>query len=300
MKLPTIQSLWIGNDLTNLEKLCIQSFLDNGHEFHLYTYGDIGGIPDGAVVKDGNEILSADKIFYCRDGRIGPFTDWFRYEMLDRFGGYWVDMDYVCLKPFDLPQDVVFCRDEGGSIHTAIIKFPVGHKVVKELAGICAATKHREKLRYGDFYHLLAPALRRHNLFGHALPVSTLFPLESLSMSHIFESGGGIGNGTFTTTAYGMHLANGLTRHIAKFQPKFSMDANFPADSVFELLKKKHNITPATNDEPLTHEEVATAFIDFRTSEVQGKETKKRKLKKKLGFMLIVVFLVGFGAGLVL
>ncbi len=42
--LPIIQSLWIGNPLSKLERLCIQSFIDHGHEFHLYTYATVGSL----------------------------------------------------------------------------------------------------------------------------------------------------------------------------------------------------------------------------------------------------------------
>ena len=41
-----IQSLWIGNTLSNVEKLCINSYIKNGHEFDLYTYGEIDNIPE--------------------------------------------------------------------------------------------------------------------------------------------------------------------------------------------------------------------------------------------------------------
>ena len=34
-----IQSLWIGDRLSVMERLCIQSFLDQGHQFHLYGEG---------------------------------------------------------------------------------------------------------------------------------------------------------------------------------------------------------------------------------------------------------------------
>ncbi|WP_424947946.1 hypothetical protein [Candidatus Spongiihabitans sp.] len=82
MTLPIIQSLWIGDECSQMERLCVQSYLDHGHEFHLYTYADIGGIPDGAVVKDGNEVLPRREIFRSHNGRLGPFSDWFRYELL--------------------------------------------------------------------------------------------------------------------------------------------------------------------------------------------------------------------------
>ncbi len=87
MRLPIIQSLWIGDDLTNVEKLCVQSFLNNGHEFHLYTYTDIGGIPSGAVVKDGTAILPSSEIFKYKGGSYAGFADWFRYALLAKLGG---------------------------------------------------------------------------------------------------------------------------------------------------------------------------------------------------------------------
>ena len=67
-----MQSLWIGPKLSNMEKLSMQSFIDNGHEYHLYTYGEVDGIPDGVIIKDGNEILdkSIKVVKSNRGGRI--------------------------------------------------------------------------------------------------------------------------------------------------------------------------------------------------------------------------------------
>jgi|ETNmetMinimDraft_26_1059896.scaffolds.fasta_scaffold323783_1 hypothetical protein len=43
-----IQGLWIGERLRLNERLSIKSFLDHGHEYHLYAYDSIEGVPDGA------------------------------------------------------------------------------------------------------------------------------------------------------------------------------------------------------------------------------------------------------------
>lgn len=289
--------MWISPTLTNLEKLSIKSFIDNGHEYHLYTYVDVQGIPTGAVIKDANEILPISKIFHCKDGRLSPFTDWFRYEMIYQNGGYWVDLDYVCLKPFDLKQEMVYCYDDGGAIWNAVLKFPKGNLIMREMADLCATTIKNTKpakIRYAQFYYPLTEILQRHNLFDKALPTSQFFPLETVPMTHIFESGGG-----YLNAAYGMHIANGLTRHIADFQPKFSTDANFPPDSVYETLKRKHNIAKAS-DIHITHAETAQAFINFRNHEIHKKDTKKSKLIKKAGLVLALVFLVGVVVGWVL
>ena len=108
MKLPVIQSLWIGDPLSKLEQLCIQSFLDNGHEFHLYVYTAIGNVPSGVIIKDGNEILPNQFIFRDDHGSVASFSDWFRYALLIMHGGFWVDMDMICIKPFAFSESFVF------------------------------------------------------------------------------------------------------------------------------------------------------------------------------------------------
>ena len=45
-----IQSLWIGDRLSVMERLCIQSFLDQGHQFHLYLYAPCDRVPAGATI----------------------------------------------------------------------------------------------------------------------------------------------------------------------------------------------------------------------------------------------------------
>ena len=51
-----IQSLWIGDQLTTMELLCVQSFLINGHNFDLYAYDHVEPIPNGARLLDARAI----------------------------------------------------------------------------------------------------------------------------------------------------------------------------------------------------------------------------------------------------
>ena len=97
----TIQGLWIGPELSVMEQLCISSFLAHGHEFHLYVYADVRNVPSGTVVRDGNDILHESFIFrYRENGSLAGFANYFRYDLLLRRGGWWVDLDVVCLRPF--------------------------------------------------------------------------------------------------------------------------------------------------------------------------------------------------------
>ena len=134
-----VKSLWIGGPLTNLERMCINSFIKNGHEFHLYVYDNVEGIPLGTVVKDGNEIINEREIFTYRDpqhnGSFSAFSNWFRYKLLLEKGGWWSDMDMICLKPLNFPNEHTFSSEFTGEgdkhITSGLIKAPIGSKVMK-------------------------------------------------------------------------------------------------------------------------------------------------------------------------
>src|SRR5262249_28020043 len=103
-----IQGLWIGAALSAMEYLSIESFLANGHEFHLFVYADVKNVPPGTVIRDGEEILPASAIFRYRDnGSYAGFANFFRYELLWQAGGWWVDLDTICLHPFQFAGEYV-------------------------------------------------------------------------------------------------------------------------------------------------------------------------------------------------
>ena len=78
-----VQSLWIGTRLSVMEQLAIRSFLDHGHPFHLYTYGDVENVPAGTVVRPGTEILPEQEIFCYQSGygkgSFSAFSNCFRH-----------------------------------------------------------------------------------------------------------------------------------------------------------------------------------------------------------------------------
>lgn len=108
----TVHMLWIGGDLSTLERVCLSSFVKNGHTTVLHTYGKVGNVPGGVIVSDANEILSESHVFSNTGDGIGNggfagFSDWFRYELLGTHPGWWCDTDMVCLRRFDFDQNCV-------------------------------------------------------------------------------------------------------------------------------------------------------------------------------------------------
>ena len=138
--LPIIQSLWIGGELSNVERLAICSFLHHGHAFHLYTYGEVKNIPKGTVIKDGKTILPEAEIFtHKATGSYAIFADWFRWALLYKQGNFWVDMDMVCLRPldFDIWPVFGFGREDKKFILNSILAFPARDKICKFMAKAC-------------------------------------------------------------------------------------------------------------------------------------------------------------------
>src|SRR5437764_11571217 len=130
-----IQGLWIGPELSVMEQLSIASFINNGHEYHLYVYDEPKNIPAQTIVKDANEILVAARIFqYKHHQTYAGFANFFRYKLLLERGGWWADTDAICLKPFDLSAEFVFSSERGGGgpiVNVGAIKVPAGSAVMQ-------------------------------------------------------------------------------------------------------------------------------------------------------------------------
>jgi len=130
------QSFWFGKSLPPCQMLCMKSFIDNGHEYDLYSYDSVA-VPEGVRVLDANEILPHNEIFFYHHGAgrgsVAGFADMFRYRLLLLRGGWWVDTDVVCLSS-KIPEGEIFLeRQSEELICNAVIKFPKGHEFVKTL-----------------------------------------------------------------------------------------------------------------------------------------------------------------------
>lgn len=131
----TVQSLWIGDRLSKIELLSIQSFLANGHEYHLYVYSDVAGVPSGVILKDAASVIPRDSIYTVK-GSLSIFADWFRHELLFARGGYWADLDLVCLRPLRFEDPIVVGKEDSSKLSTVLLRFPKGHEITRALADV--------------------------------------------------------------------------------------------------------------------------------------------------------------------
>jgi len=255
----TIQTLWIGSTLSQVERLCLHSFLKNGHDVHLFAYEDVQGVPDGVVVLDANEVLPAHEIFTVRNS-YAIFADWFRWELLFEKGGYWVDTDVICLKPFSFDDKIVFGLENSTNANVAVLRSPKGHPLSRSLADLCKAPNsprsydtpkmrrkkfvrkyllgnRRDRVRWGESAGPkgFTAELKHLGLFELAKPFTSFYPVPANCWLSIFDDTFQ-NNDDFFSGSYCIHLWNEMISR----SPGFDKNAEFHPDSIFEKLKRRY------------------------------------------------------------
>ncbi|MBY6139351.1 class I SAM-dependent methyltransferase [Leisingera daeponensis] len=136
MALPAIASLWVGAELSWLEQLCLQSFLDNGHEVTLFTYDDVKGVPEGVQMADANDILPADSIIrHAKTGSPAYHADVFRLHMLRQTDYVWADTDAYCCQPWDIKGKHFhgWISDKKPMVNNGVLRLPKTSKTLKAM-----------------------------------------------------------------------------------------------------------------------------------------------------------------------
>jgi hypothetical protein len=112
-----LQTFWTGKPLSRLERASLQSAVNQGYTVDIYTYNPlpefVASLPPAAAnrirVHDAREILPESDLFeYGGRATIGarddayrflPFSDLFRFTMLHKRGGAWLDLDIFLTRP---------------------------------------------------------------------------------------------------------------------------------------------------------------------------------------------------------
>lgn len=246
-----IQSLWIGPELSNLEKLCLKSFIDNGHEFHLYTYCEIKNIPEGVIIKDANEILNENEIFKYKNGSVSAFSNLFRLTMLYKKGGYWVDTDVICVRPFNFDEEIVIASEPthkytGNTITSCFIKMPQNCEVA--LAGMNIQIEHKKliltgQMQWGSGPKTMKELVQKFNLNKYVKPWRTVCSCGWDDYKSLLQPNYNVNSKVINTMdkipedMICIHLWHEKWR-----SKKIDKNKKFDPESLYELFKKKHNI----------------------------------------------------------
>lgn len=233
-----------------MEQLCINSFLCNGHEYHLYTYDEIKEIPKRTIQKDASAIITPDKIFKNKDRETyAGFSDLFRYKLLLENGGFWVDTDVVCLRPFNFISDYVFAKSRRRKAHDYHKeKFSIESCVIKskpdsEIMHYCyevSMNKNPQSIEWGEIGpDLLSYAIQKFNLNKYVARAETFCPIE-WRLRHRFLSSSILVTWCeiiklFLFRSKAVHLWNEMWR-----QDGIDKNRIFPRHCIYERLNKRY------------------------------------------------------------
>ena len=235
-----IQSLWIGNTLSNVEKLCINSYIKNGHEFDLYAYNEIDNIPENCNVKDAKEILPEEEIFAYNvglgKGSYSAFSNYFRYKLLEAKGNWWTDTDIVCLKHIDIKDDYVFVSEStiSGETHitSGIIKTPPQSEFSKFCYNFCLQ-QNKDTLEWGTVGpRLVGKGVNHLNLQDKVKHWKFFNPIGFEQVGMFFDEA--FGN-VDLSESYTVHLWNEMWRRY-----NFNKNKTYDENCLFEKLKAKY------------------------------------------------------------
>ena len=135
--LPVLNSLWVGEELSYVERLSLQSAMHHGHQFRVYSYAPdtLRGVPEGVEVRDASEVMPREKLIsYAEcDNGVALGANLWRYYMLAKGLGFWCDLDLVFVRPLDFAQPYVLGWEYEGWINNAVMFAPSESLFVRDL-----------------------------------------------------------------------------------------------------------------------------------------------------------------------
>jgi hypothetical protein len=190
---------WHG-ELTNLEKICIQSFVKQGFDTKIWSYTNIQ--VDGAESCDARLILPEEhltkykqqhfkitddsKEFYTS---MAAFSDVFRWHLINKFGGWWFDTDCYCLKSSEefkkLRENKPFVaglqNSSNLSVNTAAIyaDYDISLKFCNQIKAVCECYNYNLP-QWGDIGpNLLTKFVQEQNLIDNVVSIEKIYSIET-------------------------------------------------------------------------------------------------------------------------
>ena len=237
--LPSLAALWIGPALGPIEQLCALSCLAQGHALTIYTTEPTQGIPDGVEVRDAREIFDSPNIVrHAKTGSAALHSDIFRYLLLQKTAHIWVDLDILCIKPFNFSSAHIFAYENAQDINGAVLRLPSDSPALKQLLlytpgykGYPPFFRPGQKLRYWLKHAGRAPSIAQwpwgaigprglsyHLQHNHeaaaALPPSSFYPIPLQDLARL-STPHALSRADLPAETYAVHLwASHLKKHL--------------------------------------------------------------------------------------
>jgi hypothetical protein len=122
-----VRAFWTGPSLSLYEQLSLNSFVASGARVQLFSYERDLAVPNGVELVDANELLPGPVHQFRHasgDKSLALHSDLFRYVAVEKFGGWYVDVDIVAIGKQLPTDDIYIARETDKVVNGAVMKFP--------------------------------------------------------------------------------------------------------------------------------------------------------------------------------
>jgi hypothetical protein len=184
-----VRSFWHGESLNPYLLLCLRSFVRQGCRVEVFSYAQAPGFPEWIVARDAREIVPTQSVLVYRKGpgagSPSLHSNLFRFALLDRLGGWWIDTDVAVLRR-PLPSAPYYFSMEADHFANSVVKFPKGHPLLAEGAERCRQAS--EDVTWGITGPTLFTTLvHHHKLVGWAVPAEQGCPFIWTEVPALFD-----------------------------------------------------------------------------------------------------------------
>lgn len=133
----TMNALWIGRPPGVLEIVCLLSAAARGHKVRLFTYQHFDNVPAEIEQTDAREVLPDTVIVrHKRTGSLALFSDRFRYALIRKGFGAWMDADMLFLKPVRATDGYLYGweQEERKSIGMGVLAYPPDSQLAADMS----------------------------------------------------------------------------------------------------------------------------------------------------------------------
>lgn len=193
---------WMG-DLTIYEIANLQSFIKHGFKVIIWTYDknlEKNINLKGVSFKDANLVLNESLRMKFKQGRqkssLSSFSNLFRYELLKKYGGWWFDMDCICVKNIDEfikltnNRDFVIGRERKNYTGSSVLYFndvKILDELIQEVNSI--AKKNDYSFFWGEIGpDLISEIILKNNLMNDTLDENYFYKISADKFHKFFEN----------------------------------------------------------------------------------------------------------------
>ena len=244
-----VSTLWIGAPLSPYEQLALTSFVAAGVTVQLFTFDPLLAVPDGVERCDAREVLPETSVFQNPHfpGTHAPYSDVFRYRMLQTHGATWIDTDVVLVGSGLPAGEYLFGLEAPATISCGVLKAPAQSPFVGWLNEQVAAIDDDSPEWGVSGPRLVTEGVTRFGLQHHVQPVEVLYPIHYTDIATLFDPAARDWVDERLSDAATLHLWNeilrrgGLNKHIRPpsgswLAGAFDMyDIRFPTDEELDF-----------------------------------------------------------------